>query len=354
MTVLVTGGAGFIGSALVRYLVGTGQKVVNIDKLTYAGDLRTLESVANNPSYEFAQIDICSADALAAVFKKHQPTRVFHLAAETHVDRSIDGPLAFAQTNVIGTVTLLQAATTHWERLAPAEQTAFRFLNVSTDEVYGELGDTGLFKETTPYAPNSPYSASKASADHFARAWHRTYGLPTLITNCSNNYGPFQNKEKLIPTVVLSALSGSDIPIYGAGENVRDWLYVDDHVRGLELVAQSGGVGETFNIGGSNELTNIKLVRKICDLLDRLSPRQDGKKYAEQIRFVTDRPGHDARYAIDAEKIKAGLKWAPLEDLETGLEKTIAWYLSNLWWLGELKAPERLGSSLGSNAGQSV
>ncbi len=354
MTVLVTGGAGFIGSALVRHLVSAGQKVVNIDKLTYAGDLRTLESVAKDPSYMFAKVDVCDADAVAAVFKEHQPTRVFHLAAETHVDRSIDGPLAFAQTNVMGTVTLLQAATTFWEGLGSDEQKAFRFLNVSTDEVYGELGETGLFRETTPYAPNSPYSASKASADHFTQAWNRTYGLPTLITNCSNNYGPFQNKEKLIPTVVLSALSGSDIPIYGAGENVRDWLYVDDHVRGLELVAQSGAVGETFNIGGSNELTNIKLVRKICDLLDRLSPRGDGKSYAEQIRFVTDRPGHDARYAIDAEKIKTGLKWAPLDDLATGLEKTIAWYLSNLWWLGELRAPERLGAGVGSNAGQSV
>ncbi len=338
MKVLVTGGAGFIGSAVVRHLLGRGDAVVNVDCLTYAGNLATLENEAGHPAYAFEQVNICDAAGIRRVFEQHQPDAVMHLAAESHVDRSIDGPAAFIQTNIVGTYTMLEEARRYWETLPPARREAFRFHHVSTDEVYGSLGDTGLFTENSPYDPSSPYSASKASSDHLVRAWHRTYGLPVLVTNCSNNYGPYQYPEKLIPLMILNALAGRPLPVYGTGANVRDWLYVDDHAEALALVLRRGKPGATYNIGGGSERKNIEVVRTICQLLDEMAPAADGRRHAELITFVADRPGHDHRYAIDAGKIERELGWRPRETFETGLRKTVAWYLANGDWVRRIQA----------------
>ncbi len=344
MKVLVTGGSGFIGSAVVRYLVGAGHEVVNLDSLTYAGDVRTVESVADDPRYTFVKADIRDAVAVAETFRIHHPDAVLHLAAESHVDRSIDGPAVFIETNVVGTGVLLDMALNHWRSLSEDSGSRFRLVHVSTDEVFGELGSTGQFSETTPYNPSSPYSASKAAADHLVRAWGRTYGLPIIVTNCSNNYGPYQHPEKLIPTVIRMALSGLAIPVYGKGENVRDWLYVEDHVRALARVLERGVPGETYCIGGNNEQRNIDVVREICGLLDSLSPRADGESFQSQITFVKDRPGHDFRYAIDASKMDADLGWRPSESFTSGLQKTVAWHLDNQpWWQDAGKQSGRLG-----------
>jgi dTDP-glucose 4,6-dehydratase len=350
MNILITGGCGFIGSNLVRLLVTTTEHtVLNVDALTYAGNRHSLDDLADHPRYRFAQADICDATALTRLFADFKPDWVMHLAAESHVDRSIDGPGAFIQTNVIGTYTLLQAARTHFDALTGAARERFRFLHVSTDEVYGSLGETGLFTEETPYDPHSPYSASKAASDHLARAWADTYRLPVLVTNCSNNYGPYQFPEKLIPVVILKALRGDPIPVYGKGENIRDWLYVGDHADALHTVVASGQAGQTYNIGGYNERRNLDLVRLLCSLLDELRPRTDGQPYASQIKFVTDRPGHDLRYAIDATKIKRELGWTPKQDHTSGFRKTVQWYLDNQpWWQSILDGSyklERLGAS---------
>ncbi|WP_412062430.1 dTDP-glucose 4,6-dehydratase [Rubrivirga sp. IMCC45206] len=347
-TLLVTGGAGFIGSALVRHLLrDTEHHVVNVDALTYAGNLDSLAEVEGHARYTFEPVDICDAEAIARLFETHRPSAVLHLAAESHVDRSIDGPDAFIRTNLVGTFTLLHAARVHWQALPEAEQEAFRFVHVSTDEVYGELGEEGLFTEDTPYDPSSPYSASKAGSDHLARAWHRTYGLPVVITNCSNNYGPFQFPEKLIPVVILKALAGEPIPVYGKGDNVRDWLFVDDHVRALTTVLAQGTPGETYNIGGHNEKTNLEVVHAICGLMDEMDPAR--ARHADLVSFVTDRPGHDWRYAIDASKIERELGWTPQETFETGLRQTVRWYLDRRdWWERVLSGAykmERLGVS---------
>ncbi len=332
-TIFVTGGAGFIGSALVRLLMAeTGWTVINIDKLTYAGNLESLAMIKDEPRHIFSQTDITDRAALDALFVKHRPSGIIHLAAESHVDRSIHGPAEFIATNIVGTYTLLEATRAWWMTLDDAGKQAFRFHHVSTDEVYGSLGAEGLFTETTPYDPSSPYSSSKASSDHLVRAWQRTYGLPTLVTNCSNNYGPCQFPEKLIPVVILNALAGKPLPIYGKGDNVRDWLYVDDHARALRLVFEQGAPGATYNIGGHNEKTNLEVVDTLCRLLDELRPRSDGKPYQEQKTFVTDRPGHDQRYAIDAAKIQRELGWTPRESFTSGLRKTVEWYLSNPVW----------------------
>ncbi len=350
MNILVTGGAGFIGSNLVRLLVTTTEhSVLNVDALTYAGNPNSLADLAGHPRYRFAQADICDAAALTKLFADFAPDWVMHLAAESHVDRSIDGPGAFIQTNVVGTYTLLQAARSHFDKLAGAAKDRFRFLHVSTDEVYGSLGATGLFTEETPYDPHSPYSASKAASDHLARAWADTYRFPVLVTNCSNNYGPYQFPEKLIPVVILKALRGDPIPVYGKGENVRDWLYVVDHAEALHAVIARGRIGQTYNIGGNNERKNLDLVHLLCGLLDELRPRADGKKYESQITFVTDRPGHDLRYAIDATKIKRELGWTPKQDHSSGFRKTVQWYLDNSAWTaailnGSYKL-ERLGQA---------
>ncbi|MEH6526592.1 MAG: dTDP-glucose 4,6-dehydratase [Sneathiella sp.] len=345
MTVFVTGGAGFIGSALARDLIGQNkQDVVIIDKLTYAGSVESLKPVSNSPHYHFSQTDICDRDAIGALFAKYQPTAVYHLAAESHVDRSIDGPADFVQTNLVGTFTMLDAAYHYWRELPKESQQAFRFLHVSTDEVYGELGATGEFSETSAYDPNSPYSASKAGSDHLARAWHRTYGLPVLVTNCSNNYGPYQFPEKLLPVVILNALQGKELPVYGKGENIRDWLYVEDHATALQQVVADGVVGETYMIGGRAEQTNIYMVRAICQIMDKKFPEK--APHEDLIRYVTDRPGHDARYAVDCTKIETELGWAQSLNLETGLEKTVDWYLDNLDWVravSEDYSQERLG-----------
>ncbi|WP_214000383.1 dTDP-glucose 4,6-dehydratase [Arsukibacterium sp.] len=339
-TILITGGAGFIGSALIRYLLAeTPHSVINVDKLTYAGNLQSLAEVADHPRYHFAQVDICDRPALDILFYQYQPDWIMHLAAESHVDRSIDGPAAFIQTNIVGTYTLLESARHYLAGLKPALQRAFRFHHISTDEVFGDLeGSTDLFTENTPYAPSSPYSASKASSDHLVRAWHRTYGLPVVITNCSNNYGPYHFPEKLIPLVISNALAGKALPVYGKGEQIRDWLYVEDHARALYQVVSGGTVGETYNIGGHNEVKNISVVEQICDLLDELAPAafcqlSEFSSYRQQIRFVTDRPGHDQRYAIDASKIQRELQWQPQETFASGLRKTVLWYLNNRqWW----------------------
>jgi len=335
--VLVTGGAGFIGSAVVRHLINdTQHSVINVDKLTYAGNLESLASVESHARYHFEHVDICDADALHQVFIEHQPDIVMHLAAESHVDRSIDGPAEFIQTNIVGTFTLLEAARSYWQGLVGEKKSAFRFHHVSTDEVYGDLdGVDALFTEQTSYDPSSPYSASKASSDHLVRAWHRTYGLPVLVTNCSNNYGPYHFPEKLIPLMILNAIEGKPLPVYGKGEQVRDWLYVEDHARALVHVAKKGEIGETYNIGGHNEKTNLEVVHTICDLLEELAPEKKNNisQYRDLISFVQDRPGHDLRYAIDASKIKQELGWEPEETFETGLRKTVCWYLNNeSWW----------------------
>ena len=336
MKILVTGGAGFIGSALVRHIIRyTADSVVNVDKLTYAGNLESLASVADSPRYHFRQVDICDRAAIDAVFAEFTPDAVMHLAAESHVDRSIDGPAAFIETNIVGTYTLLESARQFWLTLPEARKAAFRFHHISTDEVYGELGPTGLFTEQTPYSPNSPYSASKASSDHLVRAWHETYGLPTLVTNCSNNYGPYHFPEKLIPLMILNALAGKPLPVYGKGDQVRDWLYVDDHARALYTVLTQGAVAETYNIGGHNEKQNIEVVHTICNLLEELRPQKPAgvQQYRDLITHVTDRPGHDVRYAIDASKIQRELGWTPQETFDSGIRKTVQWYLDNeSWW----------------------
>jgi dTDP-glucose 4,6-dehydratase len=334
--ILVTGGAGFIGSAVVRHIIANTQDtVINLDKLTYAGNLESLTAVAESPRYHFRQVDICDRTAVDAVFAEFAPDAVMHLAAESHVDRSIDGPAAFIETNIVGTYTLLESARQYWLALAPEKKDAFRFHHISTDEVYGELGPTGLFTEETPYSPNSPYSASKASSDHLVRAWHETYGLPTVVTNCSNNYGPYHFPEKLIPLMILNALSGKPLPVYGKGNQIRDWLYVDDHARALYKVLTEGAVAETYNIGGHNEKQNIEVVHTICDLLEELHPQKPAgvQNYRDLITHVADRPGHDVRYAIDAGKIQRELGWAPAETFDSGIRKTVQWYLDNeSWW----------------------
>lgn len=350
-TFLITGGAGFIGSAVVRELVtNTQHHVVNVDKLTYAGNLESLTTIQDNERYTFVQADICDAPAMQRLFDEHQPDIVMHLAAESHVDRSIDGPAEFIQTNVVGTAVLLEAARAYWKALQQqntAKAEAFRFHHISTDEVYGDLeGTDDLFTETTPYAPSSPYSASKASSDHLVRAWQRTYGLPTLVTNCSNNYGPYHFPEKLIPLMILNALAGKPLPVYGDGQQIRDWLYVEDHARALIKVATEGQVGETYNIGGHNEKANLTVVETLCDLLQELVPNE--KAYREQITFVTDRPGHDVRYAIDASKIERELGWKPAETFETGLRKTVEWYLANETWWKRVQDGSYQGQRLGS------
>ena len=343
MKLLVTGGAGFIGSAVVRQAVAQGHAVVNADALTYAACLANVDSVASSPLYAFEQADICDRAAMDRILATHQPDAIMHLAAESHVDRSIDGPGDFIHTNITGTYTLLEAARAYWTGKGKPE--GFRFHHISTDEVFGTLGATGMFTEDTPYAPNSPYSASKAASDHLVRAWHETYGLPVVMTNCSNNYGPFHFPEKLIPVVILKALAGAPIPVYGAGENVRDWLYVEDHADALLTVVQKGVLGRSYNIGGENEARNIDLVRSLCAILDEKRP--GNAPYAEQITFVTDRPGHDARYAIDPTRIRTELGWRPSVTLEEGLEKTVQWYLDNEDWWRALQDRGGVGERLG-------
>lgn len=347
MRIFVTGGAGFIGSALVRHLIEhTEHEVLNFDKLTYAGTLSTVERVADSNRYRFVQSDICDADAVRAAITEFKPDVITHLAAESHVDRSIDGPGAFVQTNVVGTYTMLAEARAYWLELDEDARAAFRFHHISTDEVYGTLGETGLFTEDTPYDPRSPYSASKAGSDHLVSAWGHTFGLPVLITNCSNNYGPYHFPEKLIPLMIAKALDGEPLPIYGKGDQVRDWLFVEDHVRALQAVFERGQVGRTYNVGGHNERQNIEVVRTLCAILDELRPRADGKPYAEQMSEVADRPGHDKRYAIDATRIGDELGWYPQETFESGIRKTVEWYLANEdWWrpLVAAKASERRG-----------
>ncbi|MGL5102065.1 MAG: dTDP-glucose 4,6-dehydratase [Plesiomonas sp.] len=344
MKILVTGGAGFIGSAVIRHIIkNTQDSVINVDKLTYAGNLESLACIAEKQRYAFAQVDICDRAALDRVFAEHQPDAVMHLAAESHVDRSITGPAAFIETNIIGTYTLLEAARQYWNSLDSARKSAFRFHHISTDEVYGDLphpdevsGTLPLFTEQTAYAPSSPYSASKASSDHLVRAWLRTYGFPTLITNCSNNYGPYHFPEKLIPLVILNALENKPLPIYGKGDQIRDWLYVDDHARALYKVVTEGEVGETYNIGGHNEKQNLDVVHTICDLLDEIVPKAES--YRKQITYVADRPGHDRRYAIDASKMSAELNWQPQETFESGIRKTVQWYLDNTVWVNNVRS----------------
>jgi len=347
MKILVTGGAGFIGSAVVRLAIARGYQVVNVDALTYAACLDNVASVADHPNYAFEQVDIRDRTGLDAVFAKHTPDAVMHLAAESHVDRSIDGPADFIETNINGTFNMLEAARSYWQ--AQGQPDTFRFHHISTDEVFGSLGPTGMFTETTPYDPRSPYSASKASSDHLVRAWHETYGLPVVLTNCSNNYGPYHFPEKLIPVVILNALAGKPLPIYGDGGNIRDWLYVEDHADALLLVLAKGAVGRSYNIGGENERTNLELVKTLCGILDRLRPR-DGGSYADLITFVTDRPGHDARYAIDPSRIRDELGWRPSVTVEEGLEKTVQWYLDNESWWQPLLNRTGVGQRLGTKS----
>jgi len=345
MRILVTGGAGFIGSALVRHLVlDKGYEVLTVDKLTYAGTLTSLASVSSNRSHRFLRADICDQGAIAQAFETFRPTRVMHLAAESHVDRSITGAREFIDTNVLGTFNMLECARLYWSSLNTDDKASFRFLHVSTDEVYGSLGQDGLFTEQTPYDPSSPYSASKAASDHLAKAWERTYGLPVIVSNCSNNYGPFHFPEKLIPLMILNALERRPLPVYGDGGNVRDWLYVEDHARALDLIAGRGRPGETYNVGGSNERRNIDVVKRICELMD--AHRSDKSPHSDLITFVQDRPGHDARYAIDATKLETELGWKAQEDFDSGIEKTVSWYIENEWWWAPLKksyALDRLG-----------
>ena len=353
MKILVTGGAGFIGSAVIRHIIGnTNDSVINLDKLTYAGNLESLKLVESNERYSFVQADICDRAALDKIFTEYQPDLIMHLAAESHVDRSIDGPAEFIETNIVGTYTMLEAARAYWSQLDNARKDAFKFHHISTDEVYGDLeGTDDLFTETTSYEPSSPYSASKAASDHLVRAWLRTYGFPTIVTNCSNNYGPYHFPEKLIPLIILNALDGKALPVYGNGMQIRDWLYVEDHASALYSVVTKGKIGETYNIGGHNEKANIEVVKTICTLLDELVPSEfeNIAKYEELITYVTDRPGHDVRYAIDASKIERELGWKPAETFESGLRKTVEWYLNNKqWWNRVLDGSysfERLGTS---------
>lgn len=351
MKILITGGAGFIGSAVIRHIINhTNDSVVNLDKLTYAGNLESLAEVSNNPHYAFEQVDICNRAELDRVFIQHQPDAIMHLAAESHVDRSIDGPGTFIETNIIGTYTLLEATRAYYITLSNEQQLAFRFHHISTDEVYGDLeGTDNLFLETTPYSPSSPYSASKASSDHLVRAWLRTYGLPTLVTNCSNNYGPYHFPEKLIPLMILNAIDGKPLPVYGNGMQVRDWLFVEDHAKALYKVVTQGKVGETYNIGGHNEKSNIEVVEVICSLLEEFVPNKPLgiKNYQELITYVTDRPGHDIRYAIDASKIERELDWTPEESFESGIRKTVLWYLNNKEWWGRVLDGSYTGKRLG-------
>ncbi len=351
MKIAITGGAGFIGSALIRYLINdTKHQVVNIDKLTYAGHLESLESVSNSDRYTFEATDICDSVAIKRIFNTHKPDVIMHLAAESHVDRSIDGSAEFIKTNINGTHTLLEESLIYWKKLSEDKKVNFRFLHVSTDEVYGSLGSEGFFTEDTPYDPRSPYSSSKASSDHLVRAWHHTYGLPVLITNCSNNYGPYQFPEKLIPVIILKALQGDEIPVYGNGDNIRDWLFVDDHVAALLTVLVKGVPGGTYNIGGHNEKRNIEVVETVCDILQELKPISAYTHFRDQIRFVKDRPGHDFRYAIDASKIERELGWKPKETFESGIKRTINWYLDNKDWTEAVTDQtynlERLGTAV--------
>jgi len=348
MKLIVTGGAGFIGSAVIRYLISsTDYEIINIDKLTYAGNLESLLPVSDNKRYHFEKLDICDGDAIGKVLARYQPSAIMHLAAESHVDRSIDGAAEFINTNIIGTFVLLEHAKKYWDSLSVKKKHNFRFHHISTDEVYGDLNNTdALFTENTPYAPSSPYSASKAGSDHLVRAWHRTYGLPILITNCSNNYGPYQFPEKLIPLIILNALAGKALPVYGDGQQVRDWLYVDDHARALIRVLEQGQVGETYNIGGHNEKTNLQVAHTVCQILDKLKPGKL-KSYADLIKFVKDRPGHDLRYAIDARKIYQELGWSPEETFESGIDKTVKWYLDNMQWCENVKDGSYQGERLG-------
>jgi len=353
--VIVTGGGGFIGSAVIRHLLrGSDYRVLNVDKLTYAGNLESLKGVSDNPFYQFVQADICDRVAIGRAFEVFRPDAVMHLAAESHVDRSIDGPSAFIQTNIVGTATLLEAATAFWRDLQEGspEKAAFRFQHISTDEVYGSLGAEGLFTESTPYDPRSPYSASKAASDHLVMAWHHTYGLPVVITNCSNNYGPFHFPEKLIPLIILNALDGKTLPVYGKGDNVRDWLYVEDHAKALCRVLEKGVPGQTYNIGGNNERTNLQVVEVICETLDALQPGRMAElhlcSFKELITFVQDRPGHDKRYAIDATKIRTELGWVPEESFDSGIVKTVQWYLDNDWWWRPIREKKYAGQRLGA------
>ena len=347
MKLIVTGGAGFIGSAVIRRAIATTDwQLINVDCLTYAGSLENVATAAQSPRYLFEKANICDAAAMSAIFRRHQPDAILHLAAESHVDRSIDGPRAFLETNVMGTYTLLETARGYWADLDAEAKARFRFQHISTDEVFGSLGATGLFTESSRYEPNSPYSASKAGSDHLVRAWHETYGLPTVITNCSNNYGPYHFPEKLIPLVILNALDEKPLPIYGKGDNVRDWLFVEDHAAALLLVLEKGVAGESYNIGGNSERTNLEVVEAICAILDHKRPRSGGKSYKDLITFVADRPGHDMRYAIDAAKIKRELGWEPRESFASGLEKTVTWYMDNQEWCKKVQSSyqrERLG-----------
>ncbi|MDE3794660.1 dTDP-glucose 4,6-dehydratase [Sinorhizobium meliloti] len=349
MNILVTGGAGFIGSALCRYLVADpGNRVINLDKLTYAGNPASLRKIEALPNYRFVRGDICDEVAAADVLAAERIDRIMHLAAETHVDRSIDGPGTFIETNIVGTFRLLQAATKYWRSLPATAAERFRFHHVSTDEVFGDLSlDDNSFREETPYAPSSPYSASKAASDHLVRAWHHTFGLPVVITNCSNNYGPFHFPEKLVPLIILNALEERPLPVYGNGTNIRDWLYVDDHARALDLVATNGVTGESYNIGGGSERSNLAVVQTICDILDQKQPQRSCRSYRDLVAFVDDRPGHDQRYAMDTSKIERELGWKPLESFETGLSRTIDWYLANSWWWRPIRERNYRGERLG-------
>lgn len=348
LRILVTGGAGFIGSALIRHLIANTQhQILNIDALTYAGNLSSLQVIAGSDRYRFEQVDICETERIKSIFQDYRPDVVTHLAAESHVDRSIDGPAAFINTNIIGTFSMLSAALEYWRSLDETARNQFRFHHISTDEVFGALGDSGYFTEETAYDPRSPYSASKAGSDHLVSAWNHTYGLPVVITNCSNNYGPFHFPEKLIPLMIIKCVAGEKLPVYGKGDNVRDWLYVDDHVRALHAVFERGKVGESYMVGGRSEQTNLAVVETICNTLDRILPRQDGRSYREQISFVADRPGHDFRYAIDATKLERDLGWKPLETFETGIEKTIQWYLKNRDWWEPIQSGNYRGDRLG-------
>ncbi len=351
MKILVTGGAGFIGSAVLReIIINSNDEVLNVDKLTYAGNLDSLKFIQDNPRYSFFKADICDKSLITKAFCEFQPDAVMHLAAESHVDRSIDAPGEFIQTNIVGTYNMLNCAKIYWDSLDDNKKSSFRFHHISTDEVYGDLdGPEDLFEETTSYDPSSPYSASKAGSDHLVRAWGRTFKLPVLITNCSNNYGPYHFPEKLIPLVLLNALDGKDLPIYGKGDQIRDWLFVEDHAQALLTVVKKGKVGETYNIGGHNEKQNIEVVKTICSILDELRPKKNNGKYESQITFVTDRPGHDMRYAIDATKIKKELQWTPSETFETGMRKTVEWYLDNQWWWEPIRNNKYNGIRLGEN-----